>query len=81
MIFAGSTGSASNYEVTAHPVELASGEVKVGNITFDPSKVLGRGCEGTFVYQVRWNNFLEIKSEMNFQRKNIYELFFRISST
>ena len=45
--------------MTATPVELASGEVKVGNITFDPTKVLGRGCEGTFVYQV--GLFLVIK--------------------
>ena len=51
-MYPGSGAGSSQYEVTATPVELASGEVKVGNITFDPTKVLGRGCEGTFVYQV-----------------------------
>ena len=45
-------GTGSHYEVTAVPVELANGEVKVGNITFDPGEVLGKGCEGTFVYKV-----------------------------
>ena len=40
------------YEMTASPVELADGHIRVGNITFNPAKVLGKGCEGTFVYQV-----------------------------
>ena len=48
----GSVSSSTHYEVTATPVELGSGEVKVGNITFDPQIVLGKGCEGTFVYKV-----------------------------
>ena len=48
----GSSGSASSpYEVTAHPEMLENGTVKVGNIQFDPATVLGKGCEGTFVYK------------------------------
>ena len=40
-----------NFEVTALPYELKNGNVKVGNIVFDPSHILGKGCEGTFVYK------------------------------
>jgi hypothetical protein len=40
------------YEMTASPVELPDGHIRVGNITIHPAKVLGKGCEGTFVYQV-----------------------------
>ena len=39
------------YEVTATAVELENGIVKVGNIFFDPAHILGKGCEGTFVYK------------------------------
>jgi hypothetical protein len=49
----GSINSGSSlYETTASPVELPDGHIRVGNITFHPAKVLGKGCEGTFVYQV-----------------------------
>ncbi len=49
----GSTSShaGTHYEVTATPVELDNGIVKVGNIFFDPGHILGKGCEGTFVYK------------------------------
>ena len=48
----GSSGSQlGNMEVTALPVELENGHIKVGNIYFDPSHILGKGCEGTFVYK------------------------------
>ena len=40
-----------NLEVTALPVELDNGNIKVGNIQFDPAHILGKGCEGTFVYK------------------------------
>lgn len=33
------------------PEEIDEGLVKVGKIIFDPKKVLGKGCEGTFVYK------------------------------
>ena len=47
-----STGSQlGNIEVTALPVELENGNIKVGNIMFDPATILGKGCEGTFVYK------------------------------
>merc|ERR1712061_135762 len=50
-----STSSTSSYEVTASPVELEDGSIKVGNITFNPAQVLGKGCEGTFVYKGRFD--------------------------
>uniref|UniRef100_A0A336M6W9 non-specific serine/threonine protein kinase n=1 Tax=Culicoides sonorensis TaxID=179676 RepID=A0A336M6W9_CULSO len=31
--------------------DLGSGEIRIGKITFSPNKVLGKGCEGTFVFQ------------------------------
>jgi len=43
-------------EVTAHAVELDDGTVRVGNIFFDPKEILGKGCEGTFVYKGRFDN-------------------------
>ncbi|KAL0110554.1 hypothetical protein PUN28_013865 [Cardiocondyla obscurior] len=33
------------------PEEIGDGLVKVGKITFDTEQVLGKGCEGTFVYK------------------------------
>lgn len=53
-----SIGSTSSqlYEVSAHPVELDNGIIKVGNIFFDPTHILGKGCEGTFVYKGRFDN-------------------------
>ena len=48
----GSNGSHSGrIEVTALPIELENGDIKVGNIIFDPFNILGKGCEGTFVYK------------------------------
>lgn len=32
-------------------VELGNGIIQVGKISFDPSVVLGKGCEGTFVFK------------------------------
>jgi len=51
-----SNGSSSNYEITAIPVELDDGTVKVGNLSFNPLHVLGKGCEGTFVYKGKFDN-------------------------
>lgn len=42
--------------VTALPEELPDGLVKVGKITFHPEQLLGKGCEGTFVYRGEFDN-------------------------
>ena len=39
------------HEVTAIPIELDDGTIKVGAINFNPDLILGKGCEGTFVYK------------------------------
>ena len=39
------------HEVTAMPIELDDGTIKVGAINFNPDVILGKGCEGTFVYK------------------------------
>jgi len=33
------------------PEEIGDSLVKVGKITFNTEEVLGKGCEGTFVYK------------------------------
>lgn len=33
------------------PEELENGYIKIGKILFQPEQVIGRGCEGTFVYR------------------------------
>lgn len=33
------------------PEDIGEGLVKVGKIIFDTEQVLGKGCEGTFVYR------------------------------
>ncbi|KAG4073537.1 hypothetical protein HA402_000761 [Bradysia odoriphaga] len=42
-----SRGSGSYQEL----IDLGDGEVKVGKITFNSEQVLGKGCEGTFVFK------------------------------
>lgn len=42
-----SRGSGSYQEL----IDLGDGEVKVGKITFNSNQVLGKGCEGTFVFR------------------------------
>ncbi|KAG7210888.1 hypothetical protein KM043_012369 [Ampulex compressa] len=37
--------------MVALPEDMGEGLVKVGKITFDTGQVLGKGCEGTFVYK------------------------------
>ncbi|XP_011300602.1 serine/threonine-protein kinase/endoribonuclease IRE1 [Fopius arisanus] len=44
-----STGGRSG--ITTVPEEIGEGAVKVGKIVFHIDKVLGKGCEGTFVYK------------------------------
>ena len=46
----GSNGSATG-ETTAVAEELEDGRIKVGKILYDPYKVLGKGCDGTFVFK------------------------------
>ncbi|XP_053607300.1 serine/threonine-protein kinase/endoribonuclease IRE1 isoform X2 [Plodia interpunctella] len=45
------TSTASNGEVTGQLEEIGDGEVKIGRISFHTDQVLGKGCEGTFVYK------------------------------
>lgn len=37
--------------VTAIAEELPDGSTRVGKILFDPYDILGKGCEGTFVFK------------------------------
>lgn len=41
----------SNSSAFAQPSELHGRGVRVGKITFFTTEVLGKGCEGTFVYR------------------------------
>ncbi|ESO84211.1 hypothetical protein LOTGIDRAFT_108604, partial [Lottia gigantea] len=36
--------------------DIPNGHIQVGKILFDPKNVLGHGCEGTFVYQGKFDN-------------------------
>ncbi|CAH2106534.1 unnamed protein product [Euphydryas editha] len=45
------TSTSSQGEVTGQLVELGDGEVRIGKISFYTDQVLGKGCEGTFVYR------------------------------
>ncbi|KAF5287499.1 hypothetical protein FQA39_LY04127 [Lamprigera yunnana] len=52
----GSKGSQSssygrNGFISALPEEVEGGMVRIGKITFHPEELLGKGCEGTFVYR------------------------------
>ncbi|XP_074039419.1 serine/threonine-protein kinase/endoribonuclease Ire1 isoform X2 [Leptinotarsa decemlineata] len=55
-------GSQSNSQkgqtdrVLAVSEELPNGLVKIGKITFHPDQLLGKGCEGTFVYRGEFDN-------------------------
>ncbi|CAB3223992.1 unnamed protein product [Arctia plantaginis] len=45
------TSTASNGEVTGQLMDIGNGEVRIGKIAFNTDQVLGKGCEGTFVYR------------------------------
>ncbi|VVD04564.1 unnamed protein product, partial [Leptidea sinapis] len=51
----GSRGSnvstSSTGEVTGHLEDVGEGEVRIGKISFFTNEILGKGCEGTFVYR------------------------------
>lgn len=38
-------------EITGYLEEIGDGEVRIGRISFRTDQVLGKGCEGTFVYR------------------------------
>ncbi|KPJ08216.1 Serine/threonine-protein kinase/endoribonuclease IRE1 [Papilio machaon] len=46
------SNASSQGEVTGQLVDLGDGEVRIGKITFHTDQVLGKGCEGTFVYRL-----------------------------
>lgn len=52
--------------------EIGDGSVKVGKITFDTRQVLGKGCEGTFVYKYVIHHRYIISTERLFS--NAYSL-------
>ncbi|XP_068631729.1 serine/threonine-protein kinase/endoribonuclease IRE1 [Battus philenor] len=45
------SNASSQGEVTGQLLDLGDGEVRIGKITFHTDQVLGKGCEGTFVYR------------------------------
>ncbi|KAJ8682778.1 hypothetical protein QAD02_018570 [Eretmocerus hayati] len=45
------TGSNGSNGVMYAPEEIGQGKVRVGKITFDSEELLGKGCDGTFVYK------------------------------
>jgi serine/threonine-protein kinase/endoribonuclease IRE1 len=52
----GSTSGGQYGAITAHPVDLGNGAIQVGKITLNSTDILGKGCEGTFVYRGRFDN-------------------------
>lgn len=48
--------SSSHSRVTALPEEIGFGVVRVGKIQFNTDEVLGKGCEGTFVFKGEFDN-------------------------
>ncbi|XP_068087142.1 serine/threonine-protein kinase/endoribonuclease IRE1 [Anabrus simplex] len=51
-----SSSSAHSSSVTALPEDIGGGGIRVGKITFRPDEILGKGCEGTFVYKGVFDN-------------------------
>ncbi|MPC52741.1 Serine/threonine-protein kinase/endoribonuclease IRE2 [Portunus trituberculatus] len=47
----GSTGVGSQSSITAVAEELDDGTISVGKIIFNPQELLGKGCDGTFVFR------------------------------
>ncbi|XP_012271622.1 serine/threonine-protein kinase/endoribonuclease IRE1 isoform X2 [Orussus abietinus] len=45
------TGSNGKHGNLAAPEDIGEGLVRIGKITFNTCEVLGKGCEGTFVYK------------------------------
>lgn len=63
--------------ITAIAEDLPDGVTRVGKITFTPDQLLGKGCDGTFVYRYKphYNikilnivHFLMIRSVLKFTR-------------
>lgn len=47
----GSNGFLRSSGVTSELEDLGDGDIRIGKITFNPNHVLGKGCEGTFVFK------------------------------
>ncbi|KAG7302816.1 hypothetical protein JYU34_012793 [Plutella xylostella] len=45
------TSTSSHGEITGQLEDIGDGVVKIGRISFNTDQVLGKGCEGTFVYR------------------------------
>lgn len=45
------SSTSSNGEITGYLEDVGEGEVRIGRITFRTDQILGKGCEGTFVYR------------------------------
>lgn len=49
--FGTSTSESVNFTNYQDPIDMGDGEVRVGKIQFNCQQVLGKGCEGTFVFR------------------------------
>lgn len=49
--YSGSRGSGSSNISAQDLVDLGDGHIRVGKISFNSNEVLGKGCEGTFVFK------------------------------
>ena len=49
--YSGSRGSGSSNISAQDLVDLGNGHIRVGKISFNSNEVLGKGCEGTFVFK------------------------------
>lgn len=47
--------------VTAIAEELSDGSIQVGKILFNSNEMLGKGCEGTFVFKLVLNYLILFK--------------------
>ena len=47
----GSVGAGGEGGVTAVAEDLEDGRIRVGKIFFEPDQLLGKGCDGTFVFR------------------------------
>ncbi|KAK7794108.1 hypothetical protein R5R35_012602 [Gryllus longicercus] len=52
----GKSSSTGNRVITALPEDVGEGIIRIGKITFNTQEVLGKGCEGTFVFKGTFDN-------------------------
>ncbi|XP_046408900.1 serine/threonine-protein kinase/endoribonuclease IRE1 [Ischnura elegans] len=50
------SSSSFNNTVLVRAMELGNGNTRVGKITFNVNQILGKGCEGTFVFRGEFDN-------------------------